>query len=133
MTINSSNLIDLLTQKMSYLNQKQSVLAENVANANTPGYKELELAPFSFGDAMKQAQVTMAVTNPGHIVPASMAGTNERTTKVKSYDTVPTGNSVNVEQQMMDVSKTSVEYQTVTSLLKKITGLFKIAVKGSST
>jgi flagellar basal-body rod protein FlgB len=118
---------------MSFLNQKQSMLAENVANANTPGYKAREMAPMSFGDVMQQTQVSMVTTDSRHIVPAAMAGANARTNKSKSYDVVPTGNSVNIEEQMMEVSKTSIEYQEVTSLLHKFTGLFKIAIKGSST
>lgn len=128
----SSGLTALLMQKMAYLNQRQSVLAENVANADTPGYKARDLAPFTFGDAMKQANMTMAVTDPHHIVPASMAGVNAKSVKAKGYDTVPSGNSVDVESQMMEVSKTAVEYKEVTSIYHKIGTLFNIALKGTS-
>jgi flagellar basal-body rod protein FlgB len=127
-----SGLFDLLTQKMSYLNHKQGVIAENVANVNTPGYKQLELKPFSFGDALKQAGAGMAVTDPRHIIPASMAGTNAQTVKSKDTDIFPSGNTVDIERQMMEVSKTSVDYQTMTAIYHKMTGLFKIAIKGSS-
>jgi flagellar basal-body rod protein FlgB len=126
-------LLDLLTQKMSYLNQKQGVLAENVANVDTPGYKQLELKSFSFGDAMKQAGIGMTVTDPKHIVPASMAGTNAQTVKSKDTETLPSGNTVDIEEQMMEVSKTSLDYQKATSMYHKWVGLLKIAIKGSST
>jgi flagellar basal-body rod protein FlgB len=129
----STGLFDLLTQKMSYLNQKQSVLAENVANTDTPGYKQLELKPFTFGDALKQADVGMAVTDPRHIVPASMAGSNSKTTQSKDTEVSATGNSVDVEGQMMEVSKTAADYQTMTAIYHKMAGLLKIAIKGSST
>jgi flagellar basal-body rod protein FlgB len=133
MSSSISGLFDLLTQKMSYLNQKQGVIAENVANANTPGYKQLELKPFSFGDALKQAGSGMRTTDPRHIIPASMAGTNAQTVKSKDTDILPSGNTVDIEQQMMEVSKTSIDYQTMTSIYRKMTGLFKIAIKGNST
>ena len=131
MDLSSSGLMRLLTQKMAYLNQKQSVLAENVANASTPGYQARDLAPFSFSDAMHQASLGMAVTDPKDIIPASMAGVNSKTVKTKSFDTVPSGNSVDLEQQMMQVSQTSVDYQAVTGIYKQITSWFRIAVKGS--
>lgn len=128
-----SGLLDLFTEKMSYLNQKQAVLAENVANADTPGYKQLDVKAFSFGDAMRQANVGMTVTDPRHIVPASIAGVNAQTFKSKDVETLPSGNSVDIEGQMMEVSKTSGDYQAVASLYHKWAGLFKIAIKGSST
>ena len=133
MGANDSGLIALLTQKMSYLNQKQAVLAENVANVDTPGYKQLQIAPFSFGDAMRQANIGMQVTDPRHIVPASMAGVNAKTSVSKDTEVSASGNSVDMEHQMMEISKTSIDYQTVTSLYHKMTGLFKIAIKGSSS
>jgi len=131
MSMSDSGLLSLLTQKMAFLNQRSSVLAENVANANTPGYKAKDLAPFTFDDAMNQLNVGMAVDDPRHIVPAGMAGVNSKTVKAKSYETLPNGNSVDLEQQMMQVSDTSVNYQTVTAIYRQITSWFRIAVKGS--
>ncbi len=128
-----SGLTGLLMQRMAYLNQRQELLSQNVANVDTPGYKARDLAPFTFGDAMKQADIGMAVTDPRHIVPASMAGVNAKSVKTKGYDTVPSGNSVDIESQMMEVSKTAVEYKEVTSIYHKIGALFNIALKGTSS
>ena len=128
-----SGIFDLLAQKMSYLNQKQGVLAENIANVDTPGYRELELKPFSFADAMKKADMGMTVTDARHIVPAAMAGVNAKTSVAKGNEVQPNGNSVNLEGQMMEVSKTAADYQTVVAIYHKMTGLFKIAAKGSSS
>ncbi len=127
-----SGLFDLLVEKMSYLSQRQAVIAENVANVDTPGYKQLELKPFSFSTALKQASSGMVTTNSRHILPASMAGTNAQTVKSKDTDVSPSGNTVDIEQQMAEVSKTSIDYQTMTGIYRKMTGLFKIAIKGSS-
>jgi flagellar basal-body rod protein FlgB len=126
-------LMDLLVQKMSYLNQKQMVHAENVANSDTPGYKARELEPFTFDTALKQSTLSMTATDAGHIIPASMSGANARTTQAKSYEKVASGNSVDSEHEMMQVSKTGVDYQFVTSIYHKIGGLFNIALKGTSS
>ena len=132
METNNTGLMSLLAQKMAYLNQKQSVHAENVANASTPGYKAREVMPFTFDSALKQASAGMAVTDPRHIVPASMSGVNAATIRVKDYDTSPDKNSVDAEQEMMKASQTGIEYQLVTSIYRKLAGMFKIALKGSA-
>jgi len=126
---NTSDLVSQIVNKMRYLNQRQAVLSENVANANTPGYKAKDLAPMSFGNALQQ--VSMVTTDPRDILPAGMSGVNAQTTDAKSFETLPSGNSVDLEQQMMQVSETSVNYQLMTSIYHQVTGWFRIAVKGS--
>ena len=131
MEVGDTGLMDLLRQKMAYLNQKQEVHAENIANASTPGYKALEVQPFSFDNALKQASAGMMVTDPRHILPASMSGVNAATVKVRDYEMSPDKNAVDTEQEMMKASQTGVEYQLVTSVYKKLAGMFRIALKGS--
>ena len=128
-----TGLLGLVAQKMTYLNQRQAVLAENVANADTPQYQARDLAPFTFGDAMKQANIGMSVTHAGHIIPASMAGVNAKTIKTKNNEILPSGNSVDLETEMMKVSQTSVDYQEATSIYKKLIGMFHIALKGGAS
>jgi flagellar basal body rod protein FlgB len=74
----------------------------------------------------------MATTNSRHILPASMAGTNAQTIKSKDTEVLPSGNTVDIEQQMAEVSRTSMDYQTMAGIYRKMTGLFKIAIKGNS-
>lgn len=130
---NSPDLVSLLLQKMGYLNQKQAVHAQNVANADTPGYKARELAPFTFDDALKQTNVGMSVTDPRHIIPASMAGVNAKTMNSKTFEATLSGNTVDHEHEMMEVSKTGVEYKEITSIYHRIGQLFNIALKGTSS
>lgn len=133
MSSSETGLMSLLTQRMSYLTQKEAVHAQNVSNANTPGYKARDIAPFNFNDALKQANVGMEVTDPRHIVPASLQGVNASTVKIKNYDVTPNGNDVDSEQETMKVSQTNIQYQLVTTLYHKFTGLLRLAIKGSTT
>jgi flagellar basal-body rod protein FlgB len=125
----NTGLLDLLVKKMSYLNQAQTVHAQNVANANTPGYKALDVAPFTFDDALKQANVGMAVTDPRHIVPASLARVNKVAVHPKGKESGSVGD---VEQESAKVSETGVQYELMTGIYHKIASLFKIALKGSA-
>ena len=131
MISNEPGLMDLLIKKMAYLNKAVEVRAENVANSNTPGYKPLEIEPFSFDNALKQASTGMMVTDPRHIIPASLAQSNSSVAVVKrSKSSDP--ESGDVEQESIKVSQTGIEYQAVTSIYRKIAGLFRIALKGSA-
>ena len=71
------DLFRTAADRMRYLTQRQTVISRNIANADTPGYKAREVMPFTFNDALQQ--VGMTVTDPKHIVPASMAGANKAT------------------------------------------------------
>lgn len=130
MSMTDSGVLRVMSEKLSYLGKKQAVHAQNVANADTPGYKAKDVLPFTFNDALMEAQTGMAVTNKEHIVPASMAGVNAGTKRTKSFETVPSGNSVDLEQQMAEVSKTTMEYQASVSIMHKFMALLRMAVKG---
>ena len=130
MSLMDGGIVDLMRDRLSYLGQKQAVLAQNVANADTPGYKAKELAAFTtFADELKAASAgTMAVTDTKHIVPASMAGVNAGSKRMKPFEVLPSGNSVDLEQQMMEVSSTTMEYQADTSILHKFMSFFRLAI-----
>lgn len=129
MALTDGGVMSLLSDKMSYLGQKLTVHGQNVAHVNTPGYKAKELKEFTpFSKALETASAGMAVTNNKHIVPASMAGANAGTRKARSFETVPSGNSVDVEQQMMEVSNTTMDYQATVSIYQKMLTMMKLAV-----
>ena len=64
-------LFDLLARRMSWLAQRQEVLAQNIANANTPDYAPQDLKPMSFGEEMKR----LAPVDPERTSPLHMVGT----------------------------------------------------------
>ena len=126
MSISDTGLRRLMREKLAYLSQRQALLAENVASANIPGYKAKDLKTFTFGDAMNEAQGGgMKVTDPRHIVPASMAGANAASARMKAVETLPSGTTVDLEQQMMEVSKTAIDYQALLAVYQKFSLMFK--------
>ena len=48
-------LLSMLKERMSWLNQRQNVLSQNVANIDTPGYTARDLKPVDFEKALKAA------------------------------------------------------------------------------
>lgn len=124
-------LFDLMARRMSWLAQRQEVLAQSIANANTPGYTPQDLKPMSFGEEMKR----LAPVDPARTSELHMAGTVVRkptpfrsVDQRKRYEVAPDGNSVVVEEQMVKVAETQMDYQLVTNLYRKHVDMIKTAI-----
>lgn len=137
MDLSNLGLFKLIHKKMDWLTQRQEVLSENVANADTPGYKPRDLVPFSFKSAVRESStqgVHLARTDTAHIAGEGTSSRrvndwSQRSLKDrKNYETSPSGNSVVLEEQMTKVAETSMDYQMVTNLYKKHVGMIKAAL-----
>ncbi len=124
MDLSQIPLFKAMAQKLAWLGGRQTVLAENVANINTPGFQASDVKPIDFakllsGEAM--GPLKMVATSPGHITtPAS--GDKGDAQKVD----VP--GPIQVEDQMMKVSDTATQYAFTTSLYQKQIALIKEAL-----
>jgi len=125
-------LFETMRQRMSFLSARQSVLAENVANANTPGYKARDVEAPDFAAMAKGADGVgaLTVTNPMHISSAGTPAGNFRTRIMPDSESTPNGNSVVLEDQMMKVSSTQMDYATVTQLYRKALSMIRLAAGG---
>ena len=126
-------LFDAITKRMGWLGERQAALAQNVANADTPGYVAKDVAPPDFTKLLAGAahRLSLATTQAGHIVPVSAAGSFQQVSD-RAGERSPNGNAVSLEQQMMKISDTANDYALTTSLYKKQIVLLKIAL-GVST
>ena len=116
-------LFQLAERRLAWAGQRQAVLAQNVANANTPGYQPRDVAPFAA--ALNAASPSLAVTDPGHIQPtASAAGVRH----ARPRERAPDGNAVSLENQLMKVADTSSTQEMVANLYRKYHGMFRTAL-----
>ena len=69
MAISDLPIFSMLRTRMNWHQERQRLLAENVSNADTPGYRPRDLAPLDFGRQVQQAsgQLQLALTAPGHV------------------------------------------------------------------
>lgn len=130
MDLNNIGLLKLLSKKMEWLNQRQAVISENVANSDTPHYKPKDLVPFSFQTALGlQKELTPTQTNPGHMSGTVRKDGPGRVAKERRpYETKPDGNAVVLEEQMVKMSDTQIDYNTITNLYKKNVAMLKTAI-----
>ena len=125
-------LFKAMAKKLSWLTERQTVLAGNIANANTPGYRASDLKPLDFPALLdgSTGRLTLVGTDPGHILAPPGAGNAafKLAPPAPGSDQDLTGNSVNIEDQMMKVSQTATDYAFTTSLYKKQISLIKTAL-----
>jgi flagellar basal-body rod protein FlgB len=127
MDFSKIGLFKLLADKMDWHTQRQQVLAQNIANADTPDYQARELVNFDFRKEMRQsARLEPVATTPGHLAGTVPPGSDFKNSKLKTpYETAPDGNAVVLEEQMMKVGKNASDFQTITNLYRKQIGMFK--------
>ena len=121
-------LFDALVKRMTWLGDRQTVLAENVANADTPGYAPRDLRPPNFHDLVQQtrSQVTLVTTQPDHI--AVKPSLVDETVREDSSDRSLDGNGVSLEREMMKVSQTANDFALTSTLYRANINLIKTAI-----
>ena len=130
MAISDLPIFSMLRTRMNWHQERQRLLAENVASADTPGYRARDLAPLDFGRQVQQAkgQLQLALTAPGHLIGTGGAGSNFEVERSGKYDVKPRGNAVNLEDEMMKVATNQMDHQAAISLYARSMGLLKTAI-----
>jgi flagellar basal-body rod protein FlgB len=123
-------LFSLISQRMGWLSDRHKVLAENVANADTPGYVARDLKPVDFAALANAATARLhqSVTDPRHLDASGGAARKPAEVKDKKAEATLSGNTVSIEQEMMKVADTAMDYQLITNLYRKQIGLIKTAI-----
>ncbi len=130
MDLGKMSLFTVLKKRMNYIENRQEVLSENIANADTPKYRARDLKPFNFKELMRsQAMyVSPTGTNPKHIGTEPARMREYASDNPKPYETTIDGNQVVLEEQMTKMSESQVDHQLTTELYKKNLSLFRIAL-----
>ena len=124
-----------LTDKMKWHQARQGLLAENVANAETPGYRGRDLKQFDFADHMgpfSSATLTTTATQPMHISVSSGLGGEFGGQAMANFEITPEGNGVSLEDEMMKVTTNAMDYQAATSLYQKSIKILRTAMGRSA-
>ncbi len=118
-----------LAQRLDFLGARTSVIAENIANADTPGYAAQDLEKPHFGEMTRTA--ALRVSDPKHIAaPASGGVTPYRAVSAPDGEASLTGNQVSLETQAMKLSETRQDYALASSLYRKGLAMLRLAARG---
>jgi len=120
-------LFKLASQRTGYLSDRQTLIAQNVASANTPGYKAVDLKPFDA--ALRETALSMTVTNPAHLTPTAQEVDPPQTSEADAANATVSGNSVDVEGEMVKLGEVNRDFTEATNLKKIFHQMFMQALK----
>ncbi|WP_140985494.1 flagellar basal body rod protein FlgB [Asticcacaulis tiandongensis] len=132
MNLDKIGLFGALQTKMGWLGERQKVVAQNVANASTPGFRPRDLKPVDFaavlaGDTQNNS-VPLRLTNAGHM---DIQGGSSAHRSVISPDSETTmdGNQVVLEEQMLKMAESRMQFEAAIGFYQKSLGLIRMAGK----
>jgi len=121
-------LFELASKQSHWLTVRQSVVAGNIANANTPGYATRDVAAFEAVLDQTQPQVRMAATQPGHIHEGLLRGAVS-SGSFDDVDVQPSGNSVNLPEEMSKTGEIKRLYELNTGMVKAFHRMMLLTVR----
>ena len=129
-SFNDIPLLSMLKERMTWLHQRQDLLSQNVANADTPGYVSRDLKPLNFEDALRKtgSGSGMMVTNARHIAIAPKGDGKFDDVAAPDVEYSASGNAVSLEMEMIKVSDTQAQFQAAANLYAKAMTLMKTAI-----
>jgi flagellar basal-body rod protein FlgB len=141
MNLNSIPLFALLQSKLGYVGTRQDVIAQNVANASTPGYTPQDLKPFSAerrlalplaGTDLPETPSSGLAQGAGAAVAVQLAATGQdgyATVDAPDSETTFNGNSVVLEEQMNKLNDAASDYDSGIAFYQKALGLLQMAIR----
>lgn len=136
MTTQDIGLFRALSAKMDFLNQRQGVIAQNVANADTPGYIPKDLTPVDFSSMLGSSaqtgksvpSVSINMTDEQHLSMAGGSADAKARAQKDTYEVAPAGNAVIIEEQLINSSKNMMDYSLMLNIYQKQVGMMRTAL-----
>lgn len=136
MTTENLALFKAIGAKMDFLGQRQRVISQNVSNADTPGFRPKDIKEADFGKVLKNITqetnsvptVSLAATREGHVGSNTDVNVDDPRKQKQTYEVAPVGNAVIMEEQLLKAGRTVMDYNLMTNLYQKNTGLIRTAL-----
>ena len=133
MDLDQIPLLALIKGKLGYDSQRQRVISQNVANADTPAFSPTDMQAFrpdkAMGRSMDLAPVNQAITNVAHLAAPGPPKSVWTTTSAPDSETTLDGNQVVLEEQMMKMTEAKMDYDAAVTLYQQSLGLLKLAIR----
>lgn len=118
-----------LRSKMMWHQNRQTILAQNIANADTVGFKGQDLTPFQFDNARNPGNDLQSVSNtPGHFKITSLRGAIANARAVNGLEVRPNGNAINLEDETLKLTTNQIEFQAASTLYTRSLRMLRLAM-----
>ncbi|UFN48618.1 flagellar biosynthesis protein FlgB [Roseomonas sp. OT10] len=117
----------LAEQRLRWIDRRQEVLAQNVAHADTPGYRPRDVTPFATLLA-QGAGPSLSVTDTRHLLPASGTGAMRARAERRVAEVAPDGNAVALDEQALKIADNETAHQLASGLHRRYVAMFRTAL-----
>ena len=130
-------IITAIAREMKHLAERQRVVAQNIANSETPRFKAREVAAPDFSALLagQGGGGRTAVVRPHVEITGGMAALGARRSRAAGTmldhdvtETKPDGNNVTLEDQMLKMGQIQADFAAMTNLYRKQQALLKTAI-----
>jgi flagellar basal-body rod protein FlgB len=118
--------VALAERRLGWLDRRQSVLAQNVAHADTPGYRPRDVVPFALHLA-GQLGPQLARTQAQHLGPVRPGQAASRPDRAVA-ETAPDGNAVSLDREAMRIAETDTAHALAMAVHRSFTGMFRLTL-----
>ena len=122
------HLFDLASQQARWLSAHQVAVAENIANANTPGYRAADVPPFE--SVFNDTNLTMAATNTAHIGADPASPDVLPVKEGPAWEISHSGNSVSLDQELLKSGEVTSKASLNNAVVKAFNQMLMTSLKG---
>lgn len=115
--------VALAERRLAWLDRRQQVIAQNIANADTPGYRPRDITPFAQLLAGRAAP-GLAMTDAGHLAPPGGASPRAKEDH-QLAEVTPDGNAVSLDEQALKVADNDQAQALAMGLYKRFQAMFR--------
>ncbi len=120
-----TGLMQMVHDAASHAATRQSHIARNIANADTPGYRATDLK--SFAESLDEMNTTFKATRETHLDPAS-GGSGRFDVIERAFETSPNGNNVSLEHEMMQSTQAQQQHEMALSIYSSARDILRSAL-----
>jgi flagellar basal-body rod protein FlgB len=109
-------LFNIISRHNQWLAVRQTAIAGNIANANTPAYRAQDVQPFEM--AVEQARLAMAATQQGHLSTGSADAPATELRRGEAWEVSHSGNNISLEQELLRAGEVNRSFRLNTSVAR---------------
>ena len=130
MDLTQYTLIQTMARRLDWASERQSVLAQNIANADTPNYRAQDVEAFAtvMARAASAGPLQPVRTAPDHMVGRSVEMDARIQAMMDTPEVSPSGNNVSLEQQLMELTDTAAQHRLALDLFRRHSAMIRSAL-----
>jgi len=121
-----ADMMALAERRLGWLDRRQAVLAQNVANADTPRYRPRDVMSFRQHLA-GQLGPTLARTQAGHLGPARGQQAGAQPDRGVA-EAAPDGNAVSLDREAIRIAETDTAHALAMAVHRSFMGMFRMTL-----